>query len=130
MITINLKVSASDHIPSRSRYNTGCRCDGCRAEHASYARLRRSKRKDEWFHWKYGTSLEEYQRMIVQQNGRCEICGFLFGDSFAEVARIDHDHRSGATRGLLCNNCNLLLGNASDSVDLLLRMIEYLRVVL
>jgi len=41
---------------------------------------------------------------------------------------IDHDHNTGIVRGLLCDKCNHLLGNATDSIKILLGAIKYLQI--
>ena len=74
---------------------------------------------------KYGLSEEDYTAMIDQAGGVCEIC------KQPEVKNkdlsIDHDHATLAVRGILCDNCNTVLGRVKDSVSHLEAMIEYLR---
>jgi hypothetical protein len=74
---------------------------------------------------KYGMSVEAWEAMFVSQGGLCAICDdFLsFGKSGACV---DHDHRTGAVRGLLCTECNLGLGKFKDSLWHLERAAKYL----
>src|SRR5699024_1480674 len=79
--------------------------------------------------YRYGIEPEDYDRMLEQQDGRCAICqrepdhqntrgrGVLF---------IDHCHNSNAIRGLLCNDCNLIIGHGA-TVARLKNAIEYLR---
>jgi Recombination endonuclease VII len=76
----------------------------------------------------YRLEPEEFERMITEQDGRCAICR----RTRAQIATIrgfhvDHDHATGDIRGLLCHHCNLLLGNAADSVEVLRQAIEYLK---
>lgn len=72
---------------------------------------------------KYGITCDDYDRMLVEQYGCCKICGKRPGK---RRLHIDHDHDSGAVRGLLCQNCNHLLGNAKDSPDILRLAASYL----
>jgi len=65
---------------------------------------------------------EWYQERLKAQNGCCAICGELF----TETPRIDHDHISGETRGLLCNPCNLGIGILNDDPELLRKAALYL----
>ena len=67
---------------------------------------------------------EEYDHMFKQQTGLCLICDRT---SPQENLMIDHDHTTGKIRGLLCRRCNLLLGYAGDSPDILQRAERYLR---
>lgn len=71
----------------------------------------------------YGMTVEDYDRILAQQNGRCRICRRP-----PERTRlcIDHNHESGQVRGLLCSNCNALLGLARESQSILQAAIEYL----
>ncbi len=59
----------------------------------------------------YGLTMGDYDKMLVEQHGRCAICGEPMRKPF-----IDHDHLTGAVRGLLCNVCNLMLGYLENPV--------------
>ena len=72
----------------------------------------------------YGLTLDTYATLWAKQGGVCNICG---GDNKRRSLAIDHCHKSGAVRGLLCDDCNLLLGAARDSPNRLLRAAEYLQ---
>lgn len=73
----------------------------------------------------YGLSVEDFEKRLVAQDGKCLICQEPFTEDSPPV--VDHDHKTGAIRGLLCNNHNFLLGLAGDDVDVLVRAIQYLR---
>lgn len=64
-----------------------------------------------------------YDDLFHSQSGLCAICRKSVNH---KTSHIDHDHESGKIRGLLCINCNHLLGQAKDSVLILERAIEYL----
>lgn len=75
---------------------------------------------------------ELYQELFEAQKGRCAICGVHESEKVARSGRvrrlaIDHDHATGATRGLLCTACNVMLGNAEDSPERLEKGARYLR---
>lgn len=74
---------------------------------------------------KYGISEEEYSRLHELQNGKCAVCGKELDHNLC----VDHDHKTGKIRGLLCDKCNLALGNVDDNLEILLKLIEYLRRV-
>lgn len=63
----------------------------------------------------YGLSEEDWETLLVEQNDRCAICRRTFTE--LRPPKIDHDHRTGACRGLLCNGCNLRLGYLHDDAD-------------
>jgi len=65
-------------------------------------------------------------KLFEQQSGRCAICERHDG-TLKHTLAADHDHSSGVIRGLLCDNCNKLLGHAFDSTIVLERAIEYLQ---
>ena len=61
---------------------------------------------------KYGMTLEDYDRLLVEQGGGCAICGRPPRDDIA--LHVDHDHETGRVRGLLCFPCNNTLGDFGD----------------
>lgn len=69
----------------------------------------------------YGISLAEYDKLYIDQRGRCAICDEAYG-----VLRVDHCHVSGKVRGLLCNGCNRGLGFFDDSAEKLYNAVRYL----
>jgi hypothetical protein len=71
---------------------------------------------------KYGLTIEQYEAMLTEQGGGCGICGRAPSDSFS--LHIDHDHRTGRVRGLLCFVCNSSLGELDDP-DLLRAALRY-----
>lgn len=73
---------------------------------------------------KYGLTLEEYDRMLETQGGGCGICGGTNPDG--RRLHVDHDHKTGKVRGLLCINCNYLIGRMEASADLLPDMLDWI----
>jgi hypothetical protein len=73
----------------------------------------------------FGMTLEDYNTLFTRQDGRCAICGKHQSD-FTKALHIDHDHKTGSIRGLLCNECNHGVGNFKDDQTLLQRAIIYL----
>jgi hypothetical protein len=72
----------------------------------------------------YGISTEQYEQMLIDQNGVCYICNKK--PSNKRALDIDHDHDTGKVRGLLCSNHNRAIGLFNDNINLLARAIEYL----
>jgi hypothetical protein len=86
-----------------------------------------AKRKQTSQRWsKYDVTPADYKRMMADQDGRCGICGVVLPSK----VDIDHNHVTGAVRGLLCHNCNTchfpedpkLLRRAADWFE---RMTDY-----
>lgn len=79
---------------------------------------------------RYGLTDGQYQEMASKQNHCCAICGrpesFVGQDGQLRTLCVDHDHNTGKIRGLLCSRCNLCIGHAKDSIDVLTRAIVYL----
>lgn len=75
-------------------------------------------------------SLDDYERILAEQNGVCAICGGLNTTTRnGKIKRfaIDHCHKTGKTRGLLCSFCNALIGYARDDIKTLQSAINYLK---
>jgi hypothetical protein len=79
----------------------------------------------------YGLSLEEYARMLHAQNYVCAICEQpevrLGNDGKPVALHVDHDHKTGKVRGLLCYKCNSGLGSFNEDTDLMRRAAEFLK---
>lgn len=72
-------------------------------------------------------TIEQYDRLMSKQKGKCAICKCEFSETDrALIPCVDHDHQTGAVRGLLCFNCNTVLGKVKDSPQILKRAISYL----
>jgi len=74
---------------------------------------------------KYGITLEQYDELLAEQGGGCGICGRLPRDDIS--LHVDHDHLTGAIRGLLCFRCNNALGDFEDDYERLSAAVRYLR---
>lgn len=73
----------------------------------------------------YGITMQDFEKMYKKQNGRCAICrGRL--DLERRSPHVDHNHKTGAIRGLLCGRCNTGLGLFKDSIRRLAQAIVYL----
>ncbi|MEU5946756.1 endonuclease VII domain-containing protein [Micromonospora sp. NPDC047465] len=70
---------------------------------------------------RYGIGEKEFQELLAEQGGVCAICGT------PDPRHLDHDHRTGWVRGILCFNCNGGLGQFRDDQSRLAGAITYLR---
>ena len=75
---------------------------------------------------KYSISLEEYQKQLHKQNFKCAICKTDDARGVSNSFVVDHCHKTGKIRGLLCNHCNTGLGKLGDSIESIKRVLEYL----
>lgn len=86
-----------------------------------------SNRRAEQLFIKYGITEEAYEALLQSQNYGCKLCGATQSDRKREKLSVDHDHKTGRIRGLLCGKCNKMLGLADDNTTLLLKAIQYLK---
>lgn len=73
----------------------------------------------------FGITLEEYNNMFKHQNGKCAICG-IHQFELKKRFSVDHCHRTGKIRGLLCGNCNKGLGMFADDTGIVESALYYL----
>jgi len=72
---------------------------------------------------KYGLSVEQYEKMTIEQNNSCYICGCV---SLRRRLNVDHCHKTGAVRKLLCDKCNMAIGLLEDDTTRLEKARKYL----
>lgn len=70
----------------------------------------------------HGLSKERRAEFVATQIKKCSIC-----KKTVSRLNVDHCHKTGKTRGLLCTNCNIGLGNFKDNIEILKRAIKYLK---
>jgi len=74
----------------------------------------------------YNLEIDDYIEMVDKQRGCCAICNeSLIGTQGTMSPYVDHCHRTGQVRGLLCNSCNTALGLFNDNVQILEKAIRY-----
>jgi len=74
----------------------------------------------------YGITVEDYNTMFKEQEGKCLICKGTDSFSRSKHLHVDHCHKTGKVRGLLCNKCNQGIGAFNDNIKLLEVAITYL----
>ena len=101
----------SEWTPS-AHTTTGYRssCKECTSQRQRRDHLKRS----------YDLTEDEVTKLVVRQDGQCAIC------RSAPAIHIDHDHETGAVRGMLCFRCNAALGQLGDDPGVLVRAARYL----
>jgi len=70
---------------------------------------------------RYNISLKDYNKLLKNQNNKCKIC--LKKNKLV----VDHDHKTGKVRGLLCNHCNTGIGFLKENLNILKNSIKYLQ---
>jgi len=85
----------------------------------------KNKYRDRLYKKNYGISLEQYDILLNNQNNKCKIC--IGNQENGRYMDVDHCHKTGKVRGLLCNRCNRLLSNCKDDTLLLESAVKYLK---
>jgi hypothetical protein len=118
----------------RYRGGAATRCIPCSREHSKkYTDTEVSKRKkiSARFESKYGINLIQYEKLFEEHKGLCAICNKPSQrvNKNGELKRlaVDHDHKTGKVRGLLCFDCNTGLGKFGDDVEMLSKALSYLK---
>lgn len=79
----------------------------------------------------YGVTVEQVEQMILDQDGKCAICKTTLerGKGMKKkvnAPHIDHNHKTGKVRGILCHHCNVFIGHAKEDSTILIRSMAYL----
>lgn len=111
----------------------GKRCRGCLTIYRQPTYTRKEYRRNHHIERKYGLRPEEFDVYWTACRGKCFICEKQMkwptstqGQSL-DVVTVDHNHKTGKVRGLLCGRCNRTLGFFNDDIDLLQKAINYLK---
>ena len=96
----------------------------------------REQYREHQLKYKFGITIADYNLMLNRQGGTCAICneknftrekGTHNNKAVAMSLAVDHNHKTGQVRGLLCNGCNTSLGKFKDDPILLEKAIQYLK---
>lgn len=93
---------------------------------AAHKDERRRSRRNTWLKKEYGITVDKYDQMFEDQNGRCAICG-KHRKEFKKDLAVDHNHNTGRVRQLLCQFCNTAYGFLCESEKLIMALLEYHR---
>lgn len=83
--------------------------------------------KNNYLKTRYGITLEDFNVLLEKQNNCCAICKKSV-DENKQGLSVDHCHKTGKVRGLLCSHCNFVIGYAKDSIERLQSIINYLLI--
>lgn len=98
-------------------------CKKCRLEQRrEYGRKYPDRIRNVDLKAKYGMTIEDYNAMHARQSGRCAICG-----TSEEKLVVDHNHKTGQVRELLCHLCNAMIGCAREDTAILTSAVAYLQ---
>ena len=110
----------------RSREKTsGKNKDKNREYHRMWRERNKGHRRNYHLFSKYGLTADAFDSMFLGQGKSCAICGSL--DFGKRGPIVDHNHETGEIRGILCNRCNVCIGQLDDNCALLQRAADYLK---
>jgi len=124
----------SSRPANRDGYQGSCKRCACDQQQARNridpSRTARNRRNSQLLN-DYGISVDDYERMLMEQQGLCACCRqsetYVHSNGKVYALSVDHDHATGKIRGLLCHACNRAIGLLGDSVDRLQAAIDYLK---
>lgn len=97
-----------------------------RIKQAAYMRDHRANDREAWksasLKYRYNITIDEWNDLFDRQDGKCAICEI----AFSMTPQVDHCHDTLIVRGLLCGDCNRMLGQARESASILRKGAEYL----
>jgi len=109
-------------VKMKDKYKSFCK--NCYNEDPS----RSSKyRKNFELNRKYGIDINKFTELFNNQNNKCKLCESEIPRGTRKKWCVDHCHKTGKIRGIICNNCNLGLGVFDDNINYLNKAIEYLQ---
>lgn len=140
------KLSADFHRVYRGSDKRQYHCKACHADRVkkNYPKTQEQRRAAYKRHkeknplaWKnyqlkrdYGITLDMFYEMVKSQNGLCAICGDILRDrnlkNDQRASVVDHCHKTGFVRGILCNPCNAGIGMLRESKEIILKAVAYL----
>ena len=94
-----------------------------------YNKNNSSSVRSQYLKRQYGLTFEEFDAMLSSQDNACAICGTREPSKNRGRTRrfhVDHCHKTGKVRGLLCKSCNIALGEIGDNIHTHKSMIQYL----
>lgn len=118
-----------DHLEYKRAYDKAyslANKDKIKAYDKEYYKANKEKWQD--YNWlkKFNISREDYEALLAKQDGVCDICKIASPGKTRASFSIDHDHKTGKIRGLLCSGCNTAIGLMYESKETLANAIKYL----
>lgn len=98
-----------------------------RARCRAYAKANPDKVRAKHLRATYGITIQCYEQALVSQDHRCKICALPWAERTRDF-QIDHDHTTGAVRGLLCHMCNKGLGLFRDNPQAMVNAARYVQL--
>ena len=137
-MTIKQCITCSASFEDKSRPQSGKFCSAeCQYEtkkqrhlerrkvDAEYAAEHRTRGRRKRLMRNYGLTLEKFDELLTSQNGVCKIC--LKTCSTNPHLSVEHNHKTGKVRGLVCHKCNQIIRLFDEQPEVMQRIMEYLK---
>ena len=99
-----------------------CKIDGCKNKHCAKSFCKKHYEMN-----RQNIVIDDRAKELINgHSGLCDICGSNKAGFGKRGFCVDHDHKTGIVRGMLCQKCNIGLGNFNDNIELLEKAIKYL----
>ena len=98
-------------------------------QHKIYYSNRKAEFREKRVTYLFGITADRYNNMIEDQNNLCAICGNAETQARNGAIKrlaVDHNHKTGKVRELICHSCNIAIGYIREDVVILSKMINYL----
>lgn len=116
------------YAKKRGKDNKASYCKKCAYETKKVYYIENKEKFQEKYRMRlYGLTTQEYEALKVKQDHKCKICDKPSKDNLNGSLYVDHCHSTSKVRGLLCLQCNAMLGYSRDRIDLLEKAIDYLK---
>ena len=109
----------ADKNTNHYRFNSPCKFCANLNRNKNYYKAHRLKIK-------YNLSQEEYDLKLKEQNYSCAICD-IHKDDYSKEFSVDHCHKTGKVRSLLCTQCNSGIGFFRENITVMKKAIQYIK---
>lgn len=97
----------------------------CATDHRAFRKAQKAKNHDRMVQRTYGLAPGDYEKLLAAQGGRCAVTGCR-ATGKSKMLAVDHDHKTGNVRGILCSSHNRLIGYNRDNPEAFRSLAEYL----
>lgn len=111
-----------EKFPGRSRDYYSKHKDELSRNSKKWREANKDKIKNKYLKYQYGITKEDYDALLKHQNFSCKICGA----SPINFPVVEHNHKTGIVRGIVCQKCNITIASIENNKHLLKTILEYL----
>lgn len=113
------KDSSEFYIDRRSKHGVTCVCKACKRIVDKAKKLKS----------RYNLTEADVFALLEKQDNKCAVCGIsiAYGGVAAVKPHIDHNHKTGDVRGILCMQCNIAAGHVKDCHKTAHKLMKYLK---